>query len=186
MAPQVVRFCTPSTCCGCHCGSHSSARCQSSAPEAGVFKHLPTVNNFLWRFLHLLQLRHKVPEAERGHDMVRYKDAPVIEGWCMAFGGGQAAPHHLALSQHARGLHRVLCEFAATHKSHARHFVLLTVSWEPAHLAGIIRKSWGMDLARKHTGNFSAFPWRALPEKRRYSSFVSLLAFRFPGERLIT
>ena len=55
----------------------------------------------------------------------------------------------------------------------AMHFLLSTVSWEPANLAGIISKSWGMDLARECTGEFSAFPWRALSGTLRVL-FISL------------
>lgn len=39
-------------------------------PKGGFFEHLPTVNDFPWRLLHLLQLRHKVPETGLGDDMV--------------------------------------------------------------------------------------------------------------------
>ena len=85
-------------------------------PKGGFFEHLPTGDNFPGRFLHLLQLKHKVPEAGLGNDPVRCKDEHVAEGQCVALRGGQAAPHHPVLSQCARGLHSVVSASATTHK----------------------------------------------------------------------
>lgn len=80
---------TPGT-CGCHWGSHSTARGQSSSLEGEIFQ-APVHNR---RFLHLLQLRHKVPKV--GHDcMGRRKDVQPVEAQCVALGGGEPAPYHL-------------------------------------------------------------------------------------------
>ena len=65
--------------------------------QGGFLEHLSTVDNFPRVFLHLLQLRHKVPEAGLGNNMIRRKNSHAIEGQRAAFGGRQAAPHHLIL-----------------------------------------------------------------------------------------
>ena len=67
--------------------------------QGRLLEHLSTVDSFPRGSLHLLQQRHKVPEAGLGYNMIRHKNPHAIEGQLTAFGGRQAAPHHLILSK---------------------------------------------------------------------------------------
>lgn len=57
------------------------------------------------------------------------------------------------------------------HHGHVMHFVLLTVSWEQANLAGIIRRLED-GLCPSHC-NSSAFSWRAFSESAEGTLYFS-------------
>ncbi|CAO2591694.1 hypothetical protein LEMLEM_LOCUS6427, partial [Lemmus lemmus] len=81
--------------------------------QGGLLEHLPTVHYLPGSLPHLLQLRHEIPEVGLGHHMVGCEDAHSVQWWRVAFGSGQAAPHHLVLPECARGLHGGPFSFAA-------------------------------------------------------------------------
>lgn len=92
-------------------------------------------------------------------------------------------------SQHPTSLHShsvpVFCEFAATHKSQAIHFILLIVSWEPANLAGIIRKSWEMEIGQKTPRQLPSLPLESFAREAQVLFTFLPVGFLLPVGRLI-
>lgn len=93
-----------------HVGATAGVVAQPDAkvlpPKGGFFEHLPTVNDFPLK-TSSSSVEIQSTKVELGNNVARCKDAHAVEGWWVALGSGQAAPHHLVISKCARGLHGV-------------------------------------------------------------------------------